>query len=115
MIQKPLIEYISEAILELRPGSQFTLVGDSLEKDETGGVECVRWNTGNKSKEPSRQEIISKVEELKSRWLAIQYQKKREQEYPTIGDQLDALFKAGLFPEEMAAKIQAVKDKYPKQ
>ena len=35
-------------------------------------------------------------------------------EYPSIGDQLDALFKAGVFPEEMAAKIQAIKDKYPK-
>jgi len=38
----------------------------------------------------------------------------RKSEYPPIGDQLDALFHAGVFPEEMAAKIQAVKDKYPK-
>ena len=35
-------------------------------------------------------------------------------EYPSIGDQLDALFHAGVFPAEMAAQIQAVKDKYPK-
>lgn len=35
-------------------------------------------------------------------------------EYPKIGDQLDALFHAGVFPAEMAAAIQAVKDKYPK-
>jgi len=34
--------------------------------------------------------------------------------YPNIGDQLDALFHAGVFPEDMAAQIQAVKDKYPK-
>jgi hypothetical protein len=34
--------------------------------------------------------------------------------YPSIGDQLDALFHAGMFPADMAAKIQAVKDKYPK-
>jgi len=40
--------------------------------------------------------------------------KKRVLEYPSIGDQLDALFHAGVFPEEMAEKIQAVKDKYPK-
>ena len=38
----------------------------------------------------------------------------RIREYPSIGDQLDALFHAGVFPEEMAATIQAVKDKYPK-
>ena len=43
-----------------------------------------------------------------------QYKAQRVQEYPPIGDQLDALFKAGVFPAEMAAAIQAVKDKYPK-
>jgi hypothetical protein len=42
------------------------------------------------------------------------YKAHRVQEYPPIGDQLDALFKAGVFPAEMAAAIQAVKDKYPK-
>lgn len=42
------------------------------------------------------------------------YVQKRKAEYPTIGDQLDALFHAGVFPAEMAAQIQAVKDKYPK-
>ena len=42
------------------------------------------------------------------------YSKARAQEYPPIGDQLDALFKAGVFPADMAAAIQAVKDKYPK-
>jgi hypothetical protein len=42
------------------------------------------------------------------------YIAKRYNEYPAIGDQLDALFHAGVFPEDMAAKIQAVKDKYPK-
>lgn len=42
------------------------------------------------------------------------YRDKRKAEYPSIGDQLDALFKAGVFPADMAATIQAVKDKYPK-
>ena len=42
------------------------------------------------------------------------YQRKRAAEYPPIGDQLDALFKAGAFPADMAATLQAVKDKYPK-
>jgi hypothetical protein len=42
------------------------------------------------------------------------YKQKRVGEYPSIGDQLDALFRAGVFPAEMAAQIQAVKDKYPK-
>ena len=42
------------------------------------------------------------------------YAENRATEYPPIGDQLDALFHAGVFPADMAAKIQAVKDKYPK-
>ena len=45
---------------------------------------------------------------------STEYQRQRESEYPSIGDQLDALFHAGVFPEEMASKIQAIKDKYPK-
>jgi hypothetical protein len=43
-----------------------------------------------------------------------QYQRNRASEYPPIGDQLDALFKAGAFPADMAATLQAVKNKYPK-
>ena len=42
------------------------------------------------------------------------YQRDRAAEYPAIGDQLDALLHAGVFPPEMATAIQAVKDKYPK-
>jgi len=42
------------------------------------------------------------------------YKDQRVTEYPSIGDQLDALFHAGVFPADMAAAIQAVKDKYPK-
>ncbi len=42
------------------------------------------------------------------------HREQRANRYPPIGDQLDALFHAGVFPPEMAAQIQAVKDKYPK-
>ena len=42
------------------------------------------------------------------------YQENRVAEYPSIGDQLDALYHAGVFPDEMAASIKAIKDKYPK-
>ena len=46
--------------------------------------------------------------------IAMTYKELRAGEYPDIGDQLDSLFHAGVFPEEMALKIQAVKYKYPK-
>ncbi len=47
--------------------------------------------------------------------LEATYGWKREQEYPTIADQLDALYHAGTFDSTMTATIKAVKDKYPKE
>ena len=43
------------------------------------------------------------------------YQENRVAEYPPIGDQLDALYHAGVFPAAMTASIKAIKDKYPKE
>jgi len=45
---------------------------------------------------------------------AYAYIAKRAAEYPSIGDQLDALWKGGDAAAEMLAKVQAVKTKYPK-
>ena len=42
------------------------------------------------------------------------YKFARVKEYPSIGDQLDALWKGGDAAAEMLAKVQAVKAKYPK-
>ena len=47
-------------------------------------------------------------------WKAIKYKYDRKPKYPDIGDQLDDLYKKGAFSTEMAAKIKAVKDEYPK-
>lgn len=47
-------------------------------------------------------------------YAAENYRGLRAGEYPPIGDQLDALFKAGLFPSDMATALQAVKEKFPK-
>ena len=60
---------------------------------------------------------VDLVEEARKNieWADKKYQRQRAPEYPSIGDQLVALFKAGVFPAEMAAAIQAVKDKYPKE
>lgn len=42
------------------------------------------------------------------------YFAKRRAAYPPVGDQLDAYWKGGQAATDMAAKIQAVKDQYPK-
>lgn len=52
--------------------------------------------------------------EEEDRLGAMTWADKRRAEYPDIGDQLDALFHSGVFPEEMRILLQAVKDKYPK-
>jgi hypothetical protein len=43
-----------------------------------------------------------------------EYAKNRAAEYPSIGDQLDALWKGGDAATAMLAQVQAVKAKYPK-
>jgi predicted phosphoribosyltransferase len=45
-------------------------------------------------------------------YQAIKYQTDRE--YPSISDQLDMIFHAGLGGDEFQAAIQAVKDSHPK-
>ena len=42
------------------------------------------------------------------------YKRLRAAAYPPIGDQLDSLFHAGIFPAEMAAKLAEVKARFPK-
>ena len=59
--------------------------------------------------EEDHYEKVTKVEKDK-----VRYRFERASNYPAIGDQLDALYHAGVFPKEMADKLKAVKDKYPK-
>ena len=93
----------STAIKSLRPGSQFVV---------RGGV--VEWHSTNLT-QPTEEEIQTELTRLQAEYDAKAYQRNRKPEYPDIGDQLDDLFKAGAFSTEMTAKIQAVKDKYPKE
>lgn len=62
----------------------------------------------------TQEEVDALNEESKRQAELIQYKSLRQQEYPPIGDQLDALWKGGDAAAEMLAKIQAVKEKYPK-
>jgi len=59
--------------------------------------------------------VDAEVQRLQAEYDAQEYARNRKGEYPDIGDQLDDLFKAGAFSDEMTATLQAVKDKYPKE
>ena len=96
---------IVSAVQSLRPNASWMVNGDEYE-----GLE---WLDEIQSK-PTKEEIKKEIERLKAEYELTQYQRQRAPEYPTIGDQLDALFHAGVFPPEMAEQIQAIKDKYPK-
>jgi len=63
---------------------------------------------------PTREEVEAEHERLKAKYEAEEYRRKRAEEYPPIGDQLDALWKGGAAAEEMLATVMAVKAKYPK-
>jgi hypothetical protein len=59
-------------------------------------------------------EEITKAQQEQAYVDAHAYIAKRAAEYPPIGDQLDALWKGGAEAEAMLAKVQAVKQKFPK-
>jgi hypothetical protein len=96
---------LSAALISLKPGAAWSLNGDDYEG--------LNWLDQEQTK-PTKEECIAEMARLKSAYEAKEYQRKRVVEYPSIGDQLDALFHAGVFPEDMAEQIQAIKDKYPK-
>lgn len=90
------------ALHSLRPNSQWSLNNDDL-----------IWLDTEQSK-PTESEINAEIARLQAEYDAKQYQRDRAKEYPSIGDQLDALWKGGDAAAEMLAKVQAVKVKYPK-
>jgi len=96
---------IHAALSSLRPKAEWTARGDEYEG--------IQWLDKTQTM-PTREEIRLEIQRLEAQAIDTEYQRLRAREYPSIGDQLDALFHAGAFPPEMAAKIQAIKDKFPK-
>lgn len=93
---------ITEALQNIRPGSKWYV--------ENNTYEGITWLPENTQTKPSKAEVEQEISRLES----LKYRQQRAAEYPSLGDQLDDLFKAGMFSAEMTAQIQAVKDKYPK-
>ena len=92
-------------------------LGFSSEVDYTlqndGGETYIKaWYSSDP--QPSEADIEAAHAIFQTAWTSKAYSRSRQPEYPPIGDQLDALFQAGVFPADMTAKLQAVKDKYPK-
>lgn len=105
---------IAKAILELRPGAQFSVIGDSLQANDKGFLECVKWNDDNQD-EPKAIDILSQIDIVESRWKNNEYQRLRAVEYPDFTEYLDGVVKGD--KAQMQSYIDAclaVKAKYPK-
>ena len=102
MINKTDENFAVEAVLSINPKSGFSI-------SET--YESLLWHSEDIDK-PTKSEFDKALAKIKSDWEAKQYQ--RDRIYPPIGDQLDALYHAGVFPKEMSDKLKAVKEAHPK-
>jgi hypothetical protein len=95
----------TDAMLVLRPGSAFTIKDDLWE--------TLQW-FDSETTAPTEAEVAAQRDQLQAAWDHTHYQRQRAMAYPSIGDQLDALYRAGAFPQDMADQIAAVKARYPK-
>lgn len=103
-------QILAEAILKQYPEANFAIGEDK---------KIIEWR--NKSiPQPTDVEIEALYQQEVSRLASELYKEKRAAEYPSVGDQLDAIWKAlkglKLSPEvlEVLNKIESVKTKYPK-
>ena len=90
---------LGDALKSLRPDEKWSIIGDEI-----------HWSADNATTQPTEAELNAEKERLKNF-----SPKRRRQFYPAIGDQLDDLYRAGVFSDEMAAKIKSVKDNFPKE
>ena len=96
---------IIDALISLCPDAEYEVYGLSY----SGIV----WHDET-IPQPSEKEVMNEFKRLVSEAEERAYQEYRKVAYPSIGDQLDALYHAGVFPENMAAQIKEVKDQFPK-
>ena len=97
---------IPEALQSLKPGAQWVLSGD----DYTG----LEW-LDTEQTQPTEQECADEAARLQVEYDAVEYQRLRAPEYPSITDYLDGIVKGD--QEQVDAYVAAclaIKAKYPK-
>tara|TARA_R100000808_G_C2122227_1_gene133265 strand:- start:111 stop:416 length:306 start_codon:yes stop_codon:yes gene_type:complete len=94
--------------------SQREILGREMQPDKIDGWVNSVWNAAEERSGSGDAAVEAKIEIIESTRSRHPYDERRRRAYPDIGDQLDALYHAGIFPDEMASKIKAVKDANPK-
>ena len=96
---------ISDAILEIKSDAQVSVSANDVNQ--------IIWHDGNPTNITNEQ-ILAKQTELQTKYDAQDYARKREAEYPKIGDQLDKIYHEGIDAWK-ADMITPIKNKYPKE
>ena len=81
---------------------------------ENGKYSGIIFSNKDTETPPTEAELEAAVVAFEKALVDNKYKDDRRWAYPDMGDQLDDLYRKGAFSDEMAAKIKAVKDKYPK-
>lgn len=83
-------------------------------KQLTGVDWNLRGNVLEQAEDNNPRVPAPSMEAIQALMNTVAYRDLRRPEYPSIGDQLDALWKGGQAAADMLAQIEAVKAKYPK-
>ena len=95
---------ISDALLILRPGAQWSINGNVY-----SGLD---WLDTEQTK-PTEEEVVQKIAELTYKEEVEVYKEQRAREYPPYADQFDKIFHDGI--DAWKTTILEVKRRYPKQ
>ena len=99
---------IMAAIKEINPVAEVTFSG--MYAEDLDACELL-WN--DNTTPISKADIKTKMDELQAEYDTQDYARKREGEYPKIGDQLDKIYHEGIDAWK-ADIITPIKNKYPK-
>ena len=98
-------QYI-DAIKSLVPGAKFGIYDNDLTR--------IDWQDESKS-QPSDADIEAELVRLQAEYDAQEYARNREAEYPSMGDQMDMMYKDNKNSTTTHADaVEAVKTKWPK-
>ena len=95
---------ITQSILAINPKAEVSVDAEDVKK--------ITWHNGTTP--IAEADILAKQKELQTAYDNAKYQRDRAEAYPSIGEQLDLIYHAGIGGDAFQAAIKAVKDKYPK-
>ena len=108
--------FLNDKIVAYLTASNITFFSGDFMTGQPAGEEdqILHWDTEALGPQPTSEQLDEAYEAKLAAEAAVAYRAQRAAEYPTIGDQLDAMWKGGDAAAEMLAQVQAVKSKYPK-